>query len=142
MVKSSPNWCIYSREDKNSLEKSLKKEYPFIGNISFYHPILDLYSKTNLFKKRLNHQYLVQKIGKIDSYINESSRIMDIKVLISKKKQISQWRKGFIKEIPMIPLNQTELLNRAKKNPLRPKLSNFLIFGNLFSIENSAYSNS
>ena len=139
MIKNPPNWCIYSNADKRSLEKTLKNEYPFIGNISFYHPILDLYSKSRLSEKRLNHKYLVQQIGQIDTYINESSRIVDIKVEISKKKSISQWRKGFIKEIPLIPLNQTELLNRAKKNPLRQKLSNFLIFGNLYSIENSAY---
>ena len=139
MLKNVPNWCKYHRYKRQQLEVTLHTRYPFIGKISFYHPILDLYSKTNVAEKRLNHKYLALEIGTTDTVINESSRIVNLKVEISSEKKIVQWRKGFIKEIPLITLNHTGLLERVKKNPLRSKISNFLIFSNLYSIENSAY---
>ena len=78
-------------------------------------------------------------MGRFLHQINESSSIVKMKIEINKEHNILQWRKVFIKEIPLVPLKHTGLLERAKQAPLRNKMSNFLIFGNLFSIENSAY---
>ena len=51
MLKKKPNLCYYHSGNQDILENSLKNMYPFKGDISFYHPLLDLYSKTNLHKK-------------------------------------------------------------------------------------------
>lgn len=138
MSKKKPNWCIYSKENQEQLALSLAKKYPFLGEISYWNPIIEIYTRTNVSKKRLNHKYLALEIGETKKQINESSKISRIKVQINNKGQ-SQWRNAFIKEIPLTPLRHTQLLDRVKLAPLRPKMSNFLIFNNLYSIENSAY---
>ena len=139
MLKKKPNLCYYNSDNRDILENSLKNVYPFKGDISFYHPLLDLYSKTNLHKKRINHNYLAIEVGSTVHQINESARIVKMAIKINKDRDILQWRKVFIKEIPLIPLRHTGLLEKAKNAPLRNRMSNFLIFGSLFSIENSAY---
>ena len=48
MSKTPPNWCIYDKSKKKKLEKSFQHQFPFLGKPSFYHPILDLYTSTNL----------------------------------------------------------------------------------------------
>ena len=138
MLIKYPNWCNYPINKQNQLTISISNLYPFIGGISLYHPILDIYTKTNISGKRLNHRYLALEVGETDVDINESARISKVKVEINKK-GTCQWRKAFIKEIPLVPLRHTALLDRAKKEPIRSKITNFLIYGNLYSIENSAY---
>ena len=139
MSKTPPNWCIYDKSKKKKLEKSFQHQFPFLGKPSFYHPILDLYTSTNLHTKRLNHKYLALELGDTIKTINESCKIIKVNVEINKDRNISQWRRCFIKEIPLVPLRHSGLLENVKKTPFRNKISNFLIFKNLYSIENSAY---
>ncbi len=139
VVKKKPNWCYYYSEKRQLLEDTMNKVYPFIGKISIYHPIIDLYTRSKVNDKRLNHKYLAIEMGETVFKINDSARIAKMKIEINKEHNILQWRKVFIKEIPLVPLKHTGLLERAKTAPTRCRMSNFLIFSNLFSLENSAY---
>ncbi len=139
MLSKNPGLVYYHPELKQVLTNSIKEKYHFIGKLNHYNPTLSLYNTNRLYEKKLNHQYTALEIGEKISQINESTRKVKLLVCLDNKPAKSQWRKAIIKELPLLPLKHTGLLKRASQEPTRNKISNFLIFSNLYSINNSAY---
>ena len=139
-----PNWCRFTKEDRNQLVESIHRYYSMKkAKPVFYTPILEYFAGTNQNEKRLNHKsHMIQLLqDRSKQFESGGHRVFDISIRTRRIRggsRISRTR-AFLKEIPLLPHPHTDILDRVASDPLSSQLPNFLIFQNLYSLENSAY---
>lgn len=139
--KKTPNWALFLEVEQNELAKNIRSNFPVQHQISFYHPILEIYARNNLSTKRLNHQYRLVEIQDLIRTYDLHVKQYRARVMRKRKKGgISfETRHVVIKEIPLLPLNLLSVFNQHEKSIVLPSSLNRIPIQFLYSKHNPVY---
>jgi len=134
------NWCNHNEKDKNTLSNSIKEHYNIFGDPEFFHPILTLFIRSNMCKKRLNNRYQVNKLIKKINYIDRNVKLLKAQVYdLKTKKNVNKLT--IVKESPLVPIHFYQLYEKQLQlgSQLVNTYDNYLFVQNFNCINNSAY---